>query len=154
MEADAHVATIRALSGSGMLGSFLGMARSRLRSPLRYILLVPSLRDRAIFSGLFVSSKTSSSGPSVIHESGYCGMPLQPVIVFIEGAEFRDDENDYRFPVWAGVLPLEVRSRAPAPDDNLVQGVPFPEYVLRYDARLEGRACRLSDRLTGGVADK
>ena len=88
MEADAHVATIRALSGSGMLGSSLGMAPSRLRSPLRYILLVPSLRDRAIFSGLFVSSKTSSSGPSVIHESGYCGMPLQPVIVFIEGAEW------------------------------------------------------------------
>jgi nitroimidazol reductase NimA-like FMN-containing flavoprotein (pyridoxamine 5'-phosphate oxidase superfamily) len=65
-----------------------------------------------------------------------------------------DDENDYRFPVWAGVLPLEVRSRAPVPDDNLVQGVPLPEYVLRYDARLEGRACRSSDQLTGGVADE
>jgi hypothetical protein len=65
-----------------------------------------------------------------------------------------DDENDYGLPVWAGVLPLEVRSRAPVPDDNLVKGVPLPEYVLRYDVRLQGRACRSSDQLTGGVADK
>lgn len=42
-----------------------------------------------------------------------------------------DDENDYRFPVWAGVLPLEVRSRAPVPDDNLVQGVPRVRLALR-----------------------
>ena len=27
-----------------------------------------------------------------------------------------DDENDYGLPVWAGVLPLEIRSRPPIPD--------------------------------------
>jgi hypothetical protein len=49
-----------------------------------------------------------------------------------------DNEKDYGSPVWAGVLPLEVRSRAPIPDDNLVEGVAVPDYVLSYDARLNG----------------
>ena len=50
-----------------------------------------------------------------------------------------DNEEDYGAPVWAGILPLEVRSRTPIPDDNLVEGVAVPEYVLRYDARLHDR---------------
>jgi uncharacterized protein len=49
-----------------------------------------------------------------------------------------DDENDYGLPVWAGVLPLEIKSRPPIPDDKLVEGVTLPDYVRRYDARLNG----------------
>ena len=51
-----------------------------------------------------------------------------------------DDENDYGLRVWAGVLPLEIRSRTPIPDDNLIDGVTLPEYVRRYDARLNDGA--------------
>jgi nitroimidazol reductase NimA-like FMN-containing flavoprotein (pyridoxamine 5'-phosphate oxidase superfamily) len=47
-----------------------------------------------------------------------------------------DDENDYGLPVWAGVLPLETKSGPPVPDDKLIEGVALPEYVRRYDARL------------------
>ena len=47
-----------------------------------------------------------------------------------------DDENDYGLAVWAGVLPLVVRSGPPIPDDKLLEGVPLPEYVRCYDARL------------------
>jgi hypothetical protein len=50
-----------------------------------------------------------------------------------------DDESDYGLPVWAGVLPLEIRSRPPIPDDKLVAGVTLPDYVRCYDARLNGR---------------
>ncbi len=50
-----------------------------------------------------------------------------------------DDESDYGWKVWAGVLPLEMKSRLSIPDDKLVQGVTVPEYVQRYDARLNGR---------------
>jgi hypothetical protein len=46
-----------------------------------------------------------------------------------------DNEKDYGSPVWAGVLPLEMRSGTSIPDDNLVEGVTVPDYVLRYDAR-------------------
>jgi uncharacterized protein len=51
-----------------------------------------------------------------------------------------DDESDYGLAVWAGVLPLETTSRPPVPDDRLVEGVTLPEYVRRFDARLNGRA--------------
>ncbi len=49
-----------------------------------------------------------------------------------------DDESDYGLPVWAGVLPLEMKSRPPIPDDKLVEGVALPDYVRCYDARLNG----------------
>jgi nitroimidazol reductase NimA-like FMN-containing flavoprotein (pyridoxamine 5'-phosphate oxidase superfamily) len=51
----------------------------------------------------------------------------------------QDDEDDYGLPVWAGVLPLETRSKSPVPDDNLVEGVAVPEYVRQYDTRLNGK---------------
>lgn len=47
-----------------------------------------------------------------------------------------DNESDYGLAVWAGVLPLVVRSGPPIPDDKLLEGVPLPESVRRYDARL------------------
>ena len=50
-----------------------------------------------------------------------------------------DDEDDYGLPVWAGVLPLKTRSGSPIADDRLVGGVAVPDYVLRYDARLDGK---------------
>jgi nitroimidazol reductase NimA-like FMN-containing flavoprotein (pyridoxamine 5'-phosphate oxidase superfamily) len=50
-----------------------------------------------------------------------------------------DDESDYGLPVWAGVLPLEMKSRPPIPDDRLIKGVTLPDYVRRYDARINGR---------------
>jgi hypothetical protein len=40
-----------------------------------------------------------------------------------------DDENDYSLPVWAGVLPLEIRSRPPIPDARLIEGADVPDYV-------------------------
>src|SRR5580700_2804133 len=49
-----------------------------------------------------------------------------------------DNENDYDLPVWAGVIPLEIASRPPMPDDRLIEGVPVPEYVQRYYERLIG----------------
>jgi hypothetical protein len=50
-----------------------------------------------------------------------------------------DGESDYGWKVWAGVLPLEMKPRLPIPDEKLVQGVTLPEYVQRYDERLNGR---------------
>jgi hypothetical protein len=49
-----------------------------------------------------------------------------------------DDERDYGLAVWAGVLPLLVRSGPPIPEDKLLERVPLPEYVRCYDARLNG----------------
>ena len=49
-----------------------------------------------------------------------------------------DDDSDYGLPIWAGVLPLEILSRPPIPDDKLIEGVTLPDYVRRYQARMNG----------------
>jgi len=51
-----------------------------------------------------------------------------------------DDDGDYRLAVWAGVLPLVMKSESPIPDKQLVEGIEIPEYVRNYDARLSSPA--------------
>jgi uncharacterized protein len=53
-----------------------------------------------------------------------------------------DNENDYGLRVWAGIVPLEMKTRAPIPDDNLIAGVGLPDYVRSYDDRLRSRHSR------------
>jgi nitroimidazol reductase NimA-like FMN-containing flavoprotein (pyridoxamine 5'-phosphate oxidase superfamily) len=43
-----------------------------------------------------------------------------------------DDEEDYQFPVWAGVLPLTLLPGAPINDPRLIRGVELPSYVTNY----------------------
>jgi hypothetical protein len=47
----------------------------------------------------------------------------------------QDEESDLKHPVWAGVLPLDLKALPPIPDDNLYEGTPIPAYVLQYIAR-------------------
>jgi hypothetical protein len=46
-----------------------------------------------------------------------------------------DDEPDYSFPTWAGVLPLEMKSGMPINDPRLEAGREVPEYVRNYDRK-------------------
>ncbi len=41
-----------------------------------------------------------------------------------------DDEADYSFPTWAGVLPMETKTGAPIPDERCQRE--FPEYLKNY----------------------
>ena len=50
-----------------------------------------------------------------------------------------DDESDYGLPVWAGVLPLEMKCKLPIADDKLSQGVTIPDYVRVFDTRIESK---------------
>jgi nitroimidazol reductase NimA-like FMN-containing flavoprotein (pyridoxamine 5'-phosphate oxidase superfamily) len=43
-----------------------------------------------------------------------------------------DDEPDYSFPTWAGVVPLEVKIGMPIDDERLLPGKEVPEYVRKY----------------------
>lgn len=43
-----------------------------------------------------------------------------------------DDEDDYSFPTWAGVLPLKMEPRPPIPDPKLDPQREVPEYVEHY----------------------
>ena len=43
-----------------------------------------------------------------------------------------DDEEDYVFPTWAGVIPLETRVGEPIPDSRLADGQKIPDYLRNY----------------------
>ncbi len=46
-----------------------------------------------------------------------------------------DDEEDYSFPTWAGVIPLELTAGAPIDDSRLLPGQEAPEYARHYTRR-------------------
>jgi nitroimidazol reductase NimA-like FMN-containing flavoprotein (pyridoxamine 5'-phosphate oxidase superfamily) len=43
-----------------------------------------------------------------------------------------DDEEDYAFPVWAGLMPVSFRIGAPIADPRNLPGLEMPEDVLRF----------------------
>ncbi|MFZ1010095.1 MAG: pyridoxamine 5'-phosphate oxidase family protein [Candidatus Sulfotelmatobacter sp.] len=46
-----------------------------------------------------------------------------------------DDEEDYSFPTWAGVVPIEMKIGAPIDDARLVLGQTPPEYARCYSRK-------------------
>ena len=48
-----------------------------------------------------------------------------------------DDEEDYSFPTWAGVVPLEMMAGTPISDSRLDSGQEVPEYAKHYTRKQE-----------------
>ena len=46
-----------------------------------------------------------------------------------------DDEVDYAFPTWAGVIPLELVAGEPVDDPRLIAGQRAPEYAKEYSRK-------------------
>jgi nitroimidazol reductase NimA-like FMN-containing flavoprotein (pyridoxamine 5'-phosphate oxidase superfamily) len=46
-----------------------------------------------------------------------------------------DDEEDYSFPTWAGVVPLEMKAGAPIDDPRLLPRQRVPEYARNYSRK-------------------
>lgn len=46
-----------------------------------------------------------------------------------------DDEEDYTFPTWAGVIPLEMVAGAPVKDPRLDEKTVVPEYARKYSRK-------------------
>jgi nitroimidazol reductase NimA-like FMN-containing flavoprotein (pyridoxamine 5'-phosphate oxidase superfamily) len=44
-----------------------------------------------------------------------------------------DDEEDYSFPTWAGVVPLELKAGSPIGDPRLIRNSEAPSYVRNYN---------------------
>lgn len=62
-------------------------------------------------------------------------VPIQEFSAKVRTGPPIDDEEDYGFRVWAGVLPLNVVPGDPIGDSRLMAGVGVPEYVTRYSRR-------------------
>ena len=47
-----------------------------------------------------------------------------------------DDEEDYSFRTWAGVVPLQMVAEAPIPDDRCGPDFPVPAYAKAYSRKM------------------
>ncbi len=59
-------------------------------------------------------------------------LPITESSAKIRSGPASDDEQDYALPVWAGVIPLELRSAPPLADEKLASSIPTPDYVTAY----------------------
>jgi uncharacterized protein len=46
-----------------------------------------------------------------------------------------DDEEDYSFPTWAGVIPLAIQAGPPIDDPRLIANTPVPDYARAYSRK-------------------
>ncbi len=59
-------------------------------------------------------------------------VPIEEFSAKVRSGPAIDDEEDYSFPTWAGVVPLEIKAGAPIDDERLLPGRETPAYVRRY----------------------
>jgi nitroimidazol reductase NimA-like FMN-containing flavoprotein (pyridoxamine 5'-phosphate oxidase superfamily) len=59
-------------------------------------------------------------------------LPIEEFSAKVRRGPVVDDEEDYSFPTWAGIIPLNLAPGAPEDDDRLLPGIGAPKHVLHY----------------------
>jgi nitroimidazol reductase NimA-like FMN-containing flavoprotein (pyridoxamine 5'-phosphate oxidase superfamily) len=59
-------------------------------------------------------------------------LPIEEFSAKVRTGPAVDDEEDYSFPTWAGVVPLEMKAGTPIDDERLVPGQAVPKYAGSY----------------------
>ncbi len=59
-------------------------------------------------------------------------LPIEEFSAKVRKGPVVDDEEDYSFPTWAGVVPLEMKAGEPINDARLQPGQVVPEYARHY----------------------
>jgi nitroimidazol reductase NimA-like FMN-containing flavoprotein (pyridoxamine 5'-phosphate oxidase superfamily) len=62
-------------------------------------------------------------------------VPIEEFSAKVRQGPAIDDEEDYSFPTWAGVVPLETVAREPIADARLAAGIIAPLYVQQYSRK-------------------
>ncbi len=62
-------------------------------------------------------------------------LPIEEFSCKVRTGPAIDDEEDYSFQTWAGVLPLEMKTGELIPDERLLQGQKIPEYMRNYSRK-------------------
>jgi uncharacterized protein len=63
-------------------------------------------------------------------------MPIQEFSAKVRQGPAIDDEEDYSFPTWAGVIPLEMVAQQPISDERLDPAIKQPSYVHAYSRKV------------------
>jgi uncharacterized protein len=59
-------------------------------------------------------------------------LPIEEFSAKVRQGPAIDDEDDYSFPTWAGVIPVNLVAGEPIDDDRLMPGLKVPEYARTY----------------------
>ena len=59
-------------------------------------------------------------------------VPMEEFSAKVRQGPVIDDEEDYSFLTWAGVIPLSMISHPPVDDSRLLEGIAAPEYAKKY----------------------
>ena len=59
-------------------------------------------------------------------------LPLTEVSAKVRSGPVMDDEEDYAFRTWAGIVPLHLQAEAPIRDERCEEAIPTPEYAANY----------------------
>ncbi len=62
-------------------------------------------------------------------------VPIEEFSAKVRTGPVIDDEEDYSFPTWAGVVPLEIKAGAPIDDSRLESKIGVPAYVRQYSRK-------------------
>jgi nitroimidazol reductase NimA-like FMN-containing flavoprotein (pyridoxamine 5'-phosphate oxidase superfamily) len=81
--------------------------------------------------------------PTEVRQTGVMRLSLERASAKVRSGPPVDEEADYDWPVWAGVLPVTTRFGEPEPDPRLRPGIPIPDGL----GRIAGRSVEDRDRL-------
>ncbi len=62
-------------------------------------------------------------------------LPIDEFSAKVRQGDPIDDEEDYSFPTWAGVIPLEITAGDPINDPRLAEFTKTPTYAIRYSRK-------------------
>jgi nitroimidazol reductase NimA-like FMN-containing flavoprotein (pyridoxamine 5'-phosphate oxidase superfamily) len=62
-------------------------------------------------------------------------LPITEFSAKVREGDVIDDEEDYSFPTWAGIVPLSTVAGTPIDDARLVPGQEVPEYARNYSRK-------------------
>jgi nitroimidazol reductase NimA-like FMN-containing flavoprotein (pyridoxamine 5'-phosphate oxidase superfamily) len=78
---------------------------------------------------------TRQPNASELKQTSVLRLPIEEFSAKVRVGPAIDDEEDYYFPTWAGVIPLEMTVGAPIDDSRLDPGCPVPPYVSHYSRK-------------------
>ncbi len=62
-------------------------------------------------------------------------LPIEEFSAKVRQGQPVDDEEDYSFSTWAGVIPLDMVAATPLSDSRLLEGISLPEYAKKYSRK-------------------
>jgi uncharacterized protein len=73
--------------------------------------------------------------PSELKQTSVLKLPIEEFSSKVRTGAPIDDEEDYSFPTWAGVVPLVMMAGKPIDDERILHGQPVPEYARNYSRK-------------------